>query len=88
MGTHEQEDAPIKLLEVASQRSGVDRGIEVFVFDPGHDVPFPSAVAEITELELSLIARGALSLPEGWGLDDIRIFTREELATAEGKLDA
>lgn len=80
VGTRAPESEPLRLLEVAVDRSGMARGIEVFAFDQTHDVPYPTEVVEITERELTLLVAGALSLPAGWALDDdVKIFTREGL---------
>lgn len=78
-GAPENENEPVRLLEVATERGGMERGIEVFAFDKTNDVPYPTEVAEITERELTLIVAGVLSLPEGWTFDDVKTFTREEL---------
>jgi hypothetical protein len=82
VGPNEPDTAPLRFLEVASERGDMERGIEVFAFDATTDVPFPSEVAEVTEQELTLIVAGVLSLPLGWGLDGARAFTREALGIA------
>jgi hypothetical protein len=80
IGAPGPEGDPLRFLELAARRYGVDRGIEIFGFDATKDVPYASEVALITEQELSLVAAGVLSLPEGWALDDhVQTFTREAL---------
>lgn len=81
----EPEDETVRLLEVATQRSGIERGVEVFAFDRTKDVPYPTEVAEITERELKLVVAGVLPLPLGWSLNDAKVFTRDEYGASPEK---
>lgn len=80
---HTPYDGPVRLLEVATERRGMERGIEVFAFDRTDDVPYPTEVAEITEREFNLVVAGQLSLPEGWMLDGAKPFTRDKFGLLE-----
>ncbi|MBK8253203.1 MAG: hypothetical protein IPK82_11125 [Polyangiaceae bacterium] len=75
IGPNGQDPDPLRFLEIIPGRAGAEHGIEVFVFDAAHDFPYASEVALVTERELKLVAAGVLSLPEGWSLDDVQIFT-------------
>jgi hypothetical protein len=77
------DDEPLRFVEVLPHRSGVEHGIEVFGFDATGDVPYSSEVALVTEKELKLVAADVLSLPEGWSLEEVQTFTREELGVAQ-----
>ena len=71
------QDEPIRLLEVndATFPTGT---IEVFVFSPTDEIPFKTAIAEITPEEFEFFVRNPEALPEGWDINRAERFTRSE----------
>lgn len=68
-------DEPIRLLEVnnATFPTGT---IEAFVFSPTDEIPFMTAIAEITPEELEFFVRNPEALPEGWNINRAERFSR------------
>ncbi len=73
-------DEPIRLLEVnnATFPTGT---IEAFVFSPTDEIPFMTAIAEITPEELEFFVNHPEALPEGWDLSQAERFLRPETQT-------
>ena len=69
------QDEPIRLLEVndATFPTGT---IEAFVFSPTDEIPFMTAIAEITPEELEFFVRNPEALPAGWDINRAERFTR------------
>ena len=74
------QDEPIRLLEVndATFPTGT---IEAFVFSPTDEIPFKTAIAEITPEEFEFYKANPGALPEGWDLTQAERFLRPETQT-------
>ncbi len=74
-------DAPaneIRLLEVTDRFAGPESS-QVQAIDFGLDVqgaPFTLIVADVTSDELERVKRGELALPQGWNLDENKVWRR------------
>lgn len=73
------EGEPIRLLEVNEATVRSDR-FEAYVFAPTRDVPFPTAIAEVTPDELAHLRKTPGALPPEWDLDRAEVFRRPEAA--------
>jgi len=72
------EGEEIHLIEV--NRNTFPEGmILTFYLRPTRDVPLPVRIADITPQEWEDVKNGRIPLPEGWSLDDIKIFERDEI---------
>jgi hypothetical protein len=60
---------PIKLLEVNANTLPTG-SVEPIPFSATRDVPFVTEIAEISPDEFVEIARGRLTLPPGWSVED------------------
>jgi hypothetical protein len=67
----------IRLLEINPDTfaTGV---VQSFSFPPSDEVPYPLVIAEVTPEEWQKVLRKEISLPEGWRLDNHKIFSREK----------
>lgn len=72
---------PIKLLEVNGATVQTGRVVP-FAFGPAGDIPYASAVAEVTPAEMDAIRQRVIALPEGWSLETAREFLRPRNADA------
>ncbi|MCI0695797.1 hypothetical protein L0337_27805 [candidate division KSB1 bacterium] len=68
----------IHVIEV--NRNTIPEGaILTFYLRPTQEIPVPIILGDITPEEWERVKRGSISLPEGWSLNDIEIFEREEV---------
>ncbi|MGI0016377.1 MAG: hypothetical protein ACREBU_23400 [Nitrososphaera sp.] len=67
----------IRLLEINPDTfaTGV---VQSFSFPPSDEVPYPLVIAEITPEEWQKVLRNEIPLPEGWRLDNHKVFSREK----------
>ncbi len=70
---------PIRLLEVNEATVRSER-FEAYVFAPTKDVPFPTAIAEVTPDELAQLRRTPGAVPPEWDLDRAEVFKRPKAA--------
>lgn len=70
---------PIRLLEVNEGTLRNDR-FEAYVFAPTKNVPYRTAIAEVTPDELVRLQQTPGALPPEWNLDRAEIFRRPEAA--------
>ncbi|MCA9527713.1 MAG: hypothetical protein KC549_15600 [Myxococcales bacterium] len=73
------EGEPIRLLEVNEATVPGER-FEAYVFAPTKDVPFPTAIAEVTSNELARLRQTPGALPPVWDLDRAEVFKRPTAA--------
>ncbi|MCA9542074.1 MAG: hypothetical protein KC620_24425 [Myxococcales bacterium] len=70
---------PIRLLEVNEATVPSDR-FEAYVFAPTKDVPFHTAIAEVTPDELAHLRRTPGALPSNWDLERAEVIKRPQAA--------
>lgn len=70
---NEGENEPIKLLEVNADTVATG-SVEVFTFAPTKDVPYATAIAEVTPEEFERLKKNELKLPRGWSLAKAQLF--------------
>ncbi len=69
----------IRLLEV-NPDTPASGDVLSFYFPPWEEVPYPLHIAEVTPEEWRQVERGEIPLPEGWTLENCKIFSREMVA--------
>jgi len=73
----ESETTPaIRLLEINPDTfaTGV---VQSFYFPPSDEVPYPLIIAEVTPDEWQRVLQSKIPLPEGWTLENSKVFSRE-----------
>jgi hypothetical protein len=72
------EQNEIHLIEV--NRNTIPEGmILTFYHGPTPEYPLPAIVGDITPEEWNKVKYGLIPLPDGWSLDDIEIFERQDV---------
>ncbi|MBM4464160.1 MAG: response regulator [Chloroflexi bacterium] len=72
------DEKEIRLIEV-NRTALPTESIQIFRFAPSEDVPFPTFIADIRPTEWERIQSGDIPLPEGWSLEETRVFRRSEV---------
>jgi hypothetical protein len=72
-------DEPIRLIEVNDATVHTDQ-FEAYVFAPTRDVPFSTAIAEVTPEDLKRLMQTPGALPPEWRLEQAERFERPEAA--------
>jgi hypothetical protein len=75
------EDKAIHLLEVNRDTFPEDK-VLVFYHRPTTEYPIPVRLADVTPDEWEKVKKGLIPLPDGWSLDDIKIFERKDVLQA------
>jgi hypothetical protein len=72
------EPGEIHVIEV--NRNTIPEGaILTFYLRPTQEFPLPIILGDVTPEEWEKVKQGLISLPEGWTLDNIEVFEREEI---------
>ncbi|TEU21876.1 MAG: response regulator [Anaerolineales bacterium] len=79
------EEKQIRLIEV-NRTALPSESIQAFRFAPSKDVPFPIFIADVRPTEWERIQSRDIPLPEGWSLEEARVFHRSEVLP-EGRED-
>jgi len=66
----------IRLLEINSDTIATGM-VQSFYFAPSRKIPYAMKMAEITPEEWQKILRNEIPLPEGWTLENYKIYSRE-----------
>ncbi len=75
----------IHLLEVNLESPPEDL-ILTFYHKPTEEFPLPAIVGDITPEEWEKVQAGRIPLPQGWSLNEIEIFEREEVLNSVAQL--
>lgn len=66
----------IRLLEINSMTFPAGAVLS-FYFPPDEEFPYPTIMAEITPEEWQKVLRNEIPLPEGWTLENYKVYSRE-----------
>jgi hypothetical protein len=74
------EQAPeIRLLEINAETFATGM-VQSFYFPPSDEIPYAMLIAEITPEEWQQVLLKKLPLPEGWTLDNYKVYSRETVS--------
>jgi len=82
--TEDEQDEPIKLLEVSRDTFKTGR-VDTLTFAASGDITYPSRVAIITPEEYEGIRTGSISMPKGWDISTAKHFARPKVKRARRK---
>jgi len=68
--------AEIRLLEINSDTIATGM-VQSFYFAPSREIPYAMKMAEITPEEWQKILQNEIPLPEGWTLENYKVYSRE-----------
>jgi hypothetical protein len=71
--------AEIRLLEINPETPATG-SVMAFYFPPYDEFPYGTKIAEITPEEWRKILRKEIALPNGWNLDNYKVYSREPVA--------
>jgi hypothetical protein len=71
--------AEIRLLEITPETFPAGEVLSYY-FPPDDELPYATILAQITPEEWQKILRKEISLPEGWTLDNYKVYSREPVA--------
>jgi len=74
----DEEQQEIHLVEVSRESPQEDLFITLYHAPTPPEYPLPAYVVDLTPEEWEKVKQGKIELPEGWSLDNIEVFDREE----------
>lgn len=69
----------IRLLEINAETITTGM-VQSFYFAPSDEIPYPMKIAEVTPEEWQSILQNEIPLPNGWTLENYKVFSREAVA--------
>jgi hypothetical protein len=66
----------IRLIEINAETIATG-DVQSFYFPPSDEIPYDLKLAEVTPKEWQKVLQNEIPLPEGWGLENRREFSRE-----------
>jgi hypothetical protein len=71
--------AEIRLLEINSETFTTNM-VQSFYFPPSDEITYAMFLAELTPEEWKKVLRNEIPLPEGWTLENYKVYSRETVA--------
>jgi hypothetical protein len=73
-----EQPAEIRLLEINSETFTTGM-VQSFYFPPSDEIPYAMLLAEVTPEEWQRVLQNEIPLPEGWTLENYKVYSRETI---------